>query len=102
MLGVDLSSTITFANIDIEDSKKVWLKLPNNIYNLSYEGINSKLIHPEKFSLKTAKNNSEKQLLENLPLKNNARFVKIKALASVLQIYDISWDDLEIKSLEGL
>ncbi len=102
MLGVDLSSTITYANIDVEDSRKVWLKLPNNIYNLSYEGIDSKLIHPKKFSLKTAKNNSAKQLLENLPLKNNARFVKIKALASVMQIYDISWDDLKIKSLEGL
>ena len=102
MLGVDLSSTITYAKIDVEDSKKVWLKLPNSSYNLRYEGVDSKLIHPKKFSLKTVKNNSSKQLLENLPLKNNARFVKIKALASVLQIYDISWDDLEIKSLEGL
>jgi len=102
MLGVDLSSTITYANIDVEDSKVVWVKLPNSPYNLRYEGIDSKLIHPKKFSLKAVKNNSSKQLLENLPLKNNARFVKIKALASVLQIYDISWDDLEIKSLEGL
>ena len=102
MLSVELFSTIKYAKIDVEDSKVVWIKLPNSAYNLRYEGIDSKLIHPKKFSLKTAKNNSSKQLLENRPLKNNERFVEIKALSSVMQIYDISWDDLKIKSLEGL
>jgi len=47
MLGVDLSPSITYANIDVEDSKVVWLKLPSSIYNLRYEGIDSKLIHPK-------------------------------------------------------
>lgn len=102
MLSVDLSSNIKHANIDIEDSKQVWIKLPNNPFNISYEGINSKLIHPKKFSLKTAQSNSSKQLLENMPLKNKERFIKIKALSSVMQIYDIPWEDLKIKSLEGL
>jgi hypothetical protein len=102
MLSVELSSEIKQANIDVEDSKVVWIKLPSNLYNLSYEGIDSKLIHPKKFSLKTEKNNTSKQTLENMPLKNNGRIVKIKALSSVMQIYDILWDDLKIKSLKGL
>ncbi len=102
MLSVDMSSNIKYANIDVEDSKVVWVKLPNSSYNLRYEGIDSKLIHPEKFSLKTAQNNSSKQILEDMPLKNNERFIEIKALSSVMQIYDIDWDDLKIKSLEGL
>ncbi len=68
MLSVDMSSNIKYANIDVEDSKVVWVKLPNSSYNLRYEGIDSKLIHPEKFSLKTAQNNSSKQILEDMPL----------------------------------
>ena len=100
MLSVELSSEIKHANIDIEDSKVVWIKLPTNLYNLRYEGINSKLIHPKKFSLKTDPKNTSKQTLENIPLKNKERTIKIKALASVMQIYDIPWDDLKIKSLK--
>ncbi len=99
MLSIELSPNIKFANIDIEDSKKVWVKLPNSPYNLRYEGIDSKLIHPEKFSLKTMQNNSSKQLLESMPLKNNERFIELKVLSSTIQIYDIPWDDLKIKSL---
>jgi len=99
MLSIELSPNIKFANIDIEDSKKVWVKLPNSPYNLSYEGIDSKLIHPEKFSLKTMQNNSSKQLLESMPLKNNERFIELKVLSSTIQIYDIPWEDLKIKSL---
>tara|TARA_R110002073_G_scaffold53840_4_gene138869 strand:- start:75217 stop:76605 length:1389 start_codon:yes stop_codon:yes gene_type:complete len=102
MLSVGLSSNIKHANIDVEDSKQVWVKLPNSPFNISYKGINSKLIHPKKFSLKTTQNNSSKQLLESMPLKNNERFIKIKALSCVMQIYDIPWEDLKIKSLEGL
>lgn len=102
MLSVELSSEIKQANIDVEDSKVVWIKLPTNLYNLRYQGINSKLIHPKKFSLKTDPKNTSKQTLENIPLKNKERTIKIKALASVMQIYDIPWDDLKIKSLKGL
>lgn len=102
MLSVELSSEIKQANIDVEDSKVVWIKLPTNLYNLRYQGINSKLIHPKKFSLKTDPKNTSKQTLENILLKNNERTIKIKALASVMQIYDIPWDDLKIKSLKGL
>ena len=102
MLSVELSSEIKQANIDVEDSKVVWIKLPNSPYNLRYEGMDSKLIHPKKFSLKPAKNNSSKQILEHMPHKSNTRFIKIKALSSVMQIYDILWDDLKIKSLKGL
>ncbi len=102
MLSIDLSATLKFANIDVEDSKKVWVKLPSNLYNLSYEGTNSTLIHPEKFSLKKASRNSGVKVIKDWPLKNNTRSVSIKALASVLQIYDTSWNQLKIKSLEGL
>ena len=99
MLSVAVSSKVNYINIDVEDSKKVWVKLPDSIYNLQYEGIESKLIHPEKFSLKTLENNPRKQIINNSPLKNNVPFVKIKSLSSVMQIYDIPWENLRIKSL---
>lgn len=99
MLSVDTSSEIKYVNIDVEDSKRVWIKLPKTVYNLHYEGINSKLIHPEKFSLKTIKSNPRKQVIENNPLEGNERLVKIKALSSVMQIYDIPWENLKVKNL---
>ncbi|MDY8134669.1 hypothetical protein [Aquimarina sp. 2201CG5-10] len=101
MLSIDASSSITYAKIDVVDSKKVWIKLPNTPYNISYRGIDSRLIHPDKFSLKTGKDHSE-QVLENTSLKDNGRNIDIKALASVMQIYDTSWEHLKIKSLEDL
>ena len=100
MLSVDMSSEIEHVNINVEDSKKVWLKLPKAAYNLQYEGVNSKLIHPKKFSLMTIKGNPDKQVIQNTPLKANKRVVKIKALYSVMQIYDIPWENLKIKSLQ--
>ncbi|NER15386.1 hypothetical protein GWK08_18165 [Leptobacterium flavescens] len=101
MLNIEASSSITYAKIDVVDSKKVWVKLPDAPYNLYYRGTDSRLIHPEKYSLKTGRNRSEK-ILENAPLKNKERYVDIKALASVMQIYDIPWEDLKIKNLEDL
>lgn len=101
MLNIEATPTIVQANIDVVDSKKVWIKLPDSPYNLNYKGVDSKIIHPEKFSLKTGKNRSE-QTLENIPLKNSNRYINIKALASVMQIYDTPWEDLKIKNLEGL
>jgi len=102
MLDVALTSEIKQATIAVEDSKVVWIKLPNSPYNLQYEGIDSKLIHPKKFSLRRAKNNPSKQILEHTLHSRTQRNINIKALSSVMQIYDILWDDLKIKSLKGL
>lgn len=102
MLSVDFSSSIKQAKIDVVDSKKVWVKLPNTPQNLRYKGVDSKLIHPEKFTLKTDQNNASNQYLENMPLNNNEKIIDILALGSVMQIYDTPWEDLEIKSLEKL
>jgi hypothetical protein len=99
MLSIDASAEIKYVNVDIEDSKEVWLKLPKTQYNLKYEGVNSKLIHPEKFSLKSNKNKSGKQTIESNLLKNNERIVHIKSLSSIMQIYDIPWENLTIKTL---
>lgn len=98
MLSVDTSPEIKYINLDIEDSKEVWLKLPKTKYNLTYEGVNSKLIHPEKFNVQTDKNNSGKQVIESKPLKNNECIVNIKSLYSSMQIYDIPWEDLKVKN----
>lgn len=102
MLSLDFSTSIKQAKIDVVDSKKVWVKLPNSPHNLSYNGVDSKLVHPKKFTLKTAQNDASKQYLENMPLKNNEKYIEIHALSSVMQIYDIQWEELEIKSLEKL
>ena len=96
MLSIDAFSSIKYVNLNVKDSKQVWVKLPKIAYNLHYEGFDSRLIHPEKFSAKTKGN---KLLIESTPLRNNERFVKIKALSSVMQIYDIPWEDLKIKNL---
>lgn len=100
MLSIDASEEIKTINMSIEDSKKVWLKLPKKAYNLSYEGENSKVIHPEKFVLKTSKTNPRKQTIESNPLKNNECIVSITSLSSTMQIYDIPWENLKIKSLK--
>lgn len=99
MLSVDALSSIKNININVEDSKKVWLKLPKTIYNLFYEGVNSKLIHPEKFILKTTQNNPKKQQIVHTSIHKNTPKVTIKALYSTMQIYDIPWENLAIKNI---
>lgn len=99
MLSVDASPEIKQMNINVEDSKKVWIKLPKIAYNLFYEGINSKLIHPQKFSLKTIKSNPRKQLINHTSIKKSERQIRIKAVSSAMQVYDIPWKDLKIKNL---
>ncbi|WP_394748887.1 hypothetical protein [Spongiimicrobium salis] len=100
MLSIDTSSEIQKVHMDVEDSKKVWLKLPKTAYHFHYEGINSKLIHPEKFTLKTSKSNPRKQIIESNRFLENGPNVHIKSLSSVMQIYDIPWENLKIKSLQ--
>ncbi len=100
LLDIEIASTIKEVLIDVEDSKKVWIKLPEIDYNLSYKGTDTKLIAPNKFALKTLSKNPKKQSITSF--KNDKKTITINALASVMQIYDISWDDLKIKSLEGL
>lgn len=100
MLSIDTSEEVKTVNVNVEDSKKVWLKLPKKAYNLRYEGVNSKLIHPEKFVLKSNSANPRKQTIESNLLKNNECIVTITSLSSTMQIYDIPWEDLKIKSLK--
>jgi hypothetical protein len=100
MLSIDASEEVKAVNMNVEDSKKVWLKLPKKAYNLKYEGVNSKLIHPEKFVLKTNNTNPRKQTIESNLLKNNECIVTITSLSSTMQIYDIPWENLKIKSLK--
>lgn len=97
MLSIDASQEIEQMDIVVEDSKKVWIKLPQVAYNLNYEGLDSKLIHPEKFSLKTL--NPKKQQIKYTSLNNNERQINIKSVSSTMQIYDIPWENLKIKSL---
>jgi hypothetical protein len=100
MLSIDTSAEVKYVNVDVEDSKKVWLKLPKTDYNFQYKGIDSRLIHPEKFVLKASKGNPRKQTIESKPLKDSESIVNIKSLSSVMQIYDIPWENLKIKSLQ--
>ena len=101
MLSLDLAPTFSSARIDVVDSKKVWLKLPDTQYNLHYSGRDSKLLHPDKFTLKQGGSPSEK-VLESTPMENNARSIHISSLSSTMQIYDTPWENLKIKSLEEL
>ena len=100
MLSVDFSNSLKQAIIDIEDSKKVWIKLPKSKFNLRYNGTDSRLIHPKKYQSITFKKNSEIEFIKHLPLKNNEQVIQINAIKSTLQIYDIPWKDLKIKNLE--
>lgn len=102
MLSVDLTSSVTNAKISVEDSKQVWIKLPTTKYNLSYTGTNTKLIHPKKFNLMSSKNNQSKQFLKVSPLKNFEKIIEINAVSSIMQIYDVPWENLKIKSLYKL
>ena len=99
MLSIDASAEIKYVNVDVEDSNKVWLKLPKTAYNMKYEGINSKLIYPKQFTLKMSESNPGKQTIERNLLKNNERAINIKSLSSIMQIYDIPWENLKIKNL---
>jgi len=102
MLSIDLSPKIRYVNIDIEDSKKVWIKLPDNLYNFHYTGISTKVILPERFSLFTTTDDPTKQVAESILLENKETTIDIKALSCVMQIYDIPWEELKVKTLEGL
>lgn len=102
MLSVDLTSSVSKANITVEDSKQVWIKLPQTPYNLMYNGVNTKLIHPKKFNLRTKSKQQKKQYFKYLPLKSNEKTFEINAFSSTIQIYDIAWKDLKIKNLSKL
>jgi len=101
MLSLDLAPTLVSVKLDIIDSKKVWLKLPDTQYNLYYSGKNSKLIHPAKFTLQPGNDHSE-EVLEYAPLPNNLPNINISTASSTMQIYDIPWENLKIKSLDKL
>jgi len=100
MLSIQLSPTLISARMDLVDSKRVWLKLPDTAYNLLYSGKSSTLIHPDKFTIKAGKTPKE-QLLESKPLPLNQCTITISALQCTMQIYDTPWGELKIKSLEG-
>lgn len=102
MLSLDLTSTVTKANITVEDSKEVWIKLPQTPYNLMYNGVDTKLIHPKKFNLRTSSNQQKKQYFKYSPLKSDKKNFEINAFSSTIQIYDIAWKDLKIKDLSKL
>ena len=100
MLSVDFSNSFKHAIVNVVDSKKVWLKIPKNEFNLSYSGKDSKLLYPEKYELKSIKDNEK--LIQYFPNKNNKKTIEIKSLSSIMQIYDIDWNNLKVKSLENL
>ena len=102
MLSVDLTPSVTKASITVEDSKQVWIKLPQTPYNLMYNGIDTKMIHPKKFNLKTSSKQHKKQYFKYSPLKSNEKTFKINAFSSTIQIYDIAWKDLKVKNLSKL
>lgn len=102
MLSIDFTSTITNAKINVEDSKQVWIKLPKTKYNLSYTGLDTKLIHPEKFKLLSYQNKPTKQYIKSTSLSNNEKSIEIYALSSIMQVYDINWENLKIKNLDKL
>lgn len=100
MLSIDVSSEMKHVSLNLEDSKRVWLKLPKTPFKLKYKGIDSKLIHPEKFKLTTSKSNGRIQIIESNLSQNNGSVVNINSLSCVMQIYDIPWENLKIKSLQ--
>lgn len=100
MLSVDTAPNINQVNLEVVDSKKVWLKIPNDEINLNYVGTDSKLIHPEKFSLQTDTRQSNKKFITT-KFQNKRPEIQISSISSVMQIYDVPWEELKIKSLEG-
>ena len=100
MLSIDLSSSIRLAKIQVEDSKNVWLKIPKSGFNFSYSGKDSKLLHPKKYDLKSITHNTKS--ITHPSNKNYEKNIEINALSSVMQIYNIDWEDLKIKNLEKL
>lgn len=97
LLDLNIASTIRHADLAIEDSRKVWIKFPQSPYNFHYEGVHTKLIHPNQFMLKKAVSNSS--TITHTPLPTNEHEIRIKSAFSIMQIYDIPWEDLKIKDL---